>query len=217
MRYKLAVFDMDGTILNTLEDLADATNYALRECGMPEHSIDDVRRFVGNGMGKLIERAVVPGTDDEGRHEVRRKFAKYYHEHGTDKTAPYPGIPELLRNLRAAGCMTAVVSNKIDSAVQELCEHFFDGCFDYALGEREGIARKPAPDMCRYVLEQLGVDPSDAVYIGDSDVDVQTAENSGLDGIYVEWGFRGRDFLIEHGAQTICSTPEEVQELILGE
>ena len=216
MNYKLAIFDLDGTILDTLEDLADAVNAGLQHMGYPERSIGEVRQFVGNGVGKLMQRAVPAGTSEEDTEKALAAFKEFYAVHCEDKTGPYPGIHELLRELRAAGCKTAVVSNKIDSAVQVLVNNQFTDCFDYALGEIPECRRKPAPDMCEKVLRELGVDKKDAVYIGDSDVDLETAANSGLPCIGCEWGFRGREFLQAHGAERIAATPEDIKKWILG-
>ena len=154
MKYKLVIFDMDGTILNTLEDLTDSTNATLEHFGYPVHSIEDVRHFVGNGIRKLIERAVPSGLSTERIDEVHRYFLDYYAKHCADKTKPYDGILDLIRTLRKEGCKTAVVSNKADMAVQELCKDYFDGLFDFAVGEREGVRRKPAPDAVEHVLEK---------------------------------------------------------------
>ncbi len=215
MKYKLVVFDLDGTILNTLEDLADSTNYALRENGLPERSIEQVRCFVGNGIRKLMERAVPEGTEEAVIRCVHESFTAHYKVHCADKTKAYDGVLELLRALRDAGCMTAVVSNKADYGVQTLCQDYFPGLFDFAVGEREGIRRKPNPDSVNEVLEKLKVRREDAVYIGDSDVDIQTAKNAGLDCISVTWGFRGREFLLQHGAVKFAETPEEIYGEIL--
>ncbi len=216
MNYKLAVFDMDGTILDTLEDLTDSVNYVLAQHGYPQPSIEAVRGFVGNGIRLLIERAVPQGLESGEIDRIHQEFMEYYKLHCADKTKPYAGIVELIRALRSAGCRTAVVSNKADAAVQELCEQYFPGLFDFALGERPGIARKPAPDSVYEVLKQFGVEQRDAVYIGDSDVDFDTAKNSGLDCISVTWGFRSEAFLREYGATVFADTPEEVAKKILG-
>jgi len=215
MKYRLAVFDMDGTILNTLKDLTDATNHALRTCGYEEHTIDEVRFFVGNGIAKLIERALPPGTPVEERELVRKEFMKYYQVHSADNTGPYEGITDLLKRLKAKGVMTAVVSNKPDPAVRSLVREYFDGLFDAAVGDMEGQATKPAPDMCNKIFEKLGTSAEGGVYIGDSDTDIMTARNAGLDEILVSWGFRGRKFLEEHGAKVICDSPEEVFDIIM--
>lgn len=213
--YKLAIFDMDGTILDTLEDLKDSVNYALCECGYPERTYDEVRSFVGNGIRKLIERAVPDGTSLENIDNVHNAFTDYYKLHCADKTKAYDGIKPLISELRRNGIKTAVVSNKADYGVQELCREYFDGLFDYAVGEREGIRRKPAPDSVNEALKVLGFDKSEAVYIGDSDVDFETAENAGLPCISVLWGFRDEDFLRKIGAKTFVSKPSEILDIIL--
>lgn len=215
MRYKLAVFDMDGTILNTLEDLADSTNYALKANGFPERTIDEVRRFVGNGIRLLIERAVPTDTDKELTDKVFDTFKKYYKTHCAVKTRPYDGIKDVLLELRKAGCLTAVVSNKADFAVQDLCKDYFDNLFDFAIGEREGIKKKPAPDSVFEVLSKLNVEKADAVYIGDSDVDFATSVNAGMDVIMVGWGFRDAEFLREKGVKRIIKQPSEILDIIL--
>ena len=208
--YKTYIFDLDGTLLNTLGDLAASTNYALRQYGMPEHTIDDVRRFVGNGVGKLIERAIPEGLANPQYEDVLATFRKHYMLHSLDTTAPYPGIESLLHSLRSHGCNVAVVSNKFYNATVELCRHFFADTVEVAIGERENIRRKPAPDTVFEAMRQLGVSGEDTAYVGDSDVDVATARNSGIPCISVLWGFRDRDFLIEHGATTFVNTPEDI-------
>ena len=215
MRYKLAVFDMDGTILNTLEDLADSTNYALKANGLPERTIDEVRRFVGNGIRLLIERAVPTDTDKKLTDKVFDTFKEYYKTHCAVKTRPYDGIIDVLLELRKAGCLTAVVSNKADFAVQDLCKDYFDNLFDFAIGEREGIKKKPAPDSVFEVLSKLNVEKDNAVYIGDSDVDFATSVNAGMDVIMVGWGFRDEEFLREKGAKRIIKQPSEILDIIL--
>lgn len=214
MKYKLVIFDLDGTILDTLEDLTDAMNYALGEHGCPLRTIEEVRRFVGNGIRKLIERAVPAGLTEEEISGVHQTFSAYYQEHCADKTRPYEGILPLLKRLRAVGCLTAVVSNKADVAVQPLCRQYYDGLFDYAVGERSGIRRKPAPDAVQEVLRRLQVDAGDAVYIGDSEVDIQTAANAGLDSIIVTWGFRDRTYLESQGGRRFVDRPEEIDDIV---
>ena len=215
MAYKLAIFDLDGTILNTLEDLADATNYALGEHGYPGRTIEEVRRFVGNGIRRLIEQAVPDGLTEEETDGVHETFSAHYEQHCADKTRPYEGILQLLQHLRAAGCLTAVVSNKADVAVQPLCKHYYEGLFDYAVGERADIRRKPAPDSVQEVLRRLQVETAEAVYIGDSEVDIQTAQNAGLDSIIVTWGFRDRAYLESQGGRRFVDRPEEIEEIVL--
>lgn len=216
MKYMIAIFDLDGTILNTLEDLADSTNYALKTYGYPERTMDEVRQFVGNGIRKLMERAVPEGTPVEEIDRVHETFTAHYKVHCADKTRPYDGIMELLQNLKKDGCKLAVVSNKADYGVQELCKQYFDGVFDFAVGEREGIRKKPAPDSVNEVLKTLGCSRDRAVYIGDSDVDIQTAANAQMDHIIVEWGFRDVPFLIAKGAKVLVEKPEEILEIVEG-
>ena len=216
MNYQLAVFDLDGTILDTLEDLYHAINYALRENGPPERTLDEIRRFVGNGIRKLVERAVPDGSSEEQICRVHASFDAYYPQHCADHTQPYRGIPAMLTALREAGMLTAVVSNKPDYGVQSLMVDYFPGLFDDAVGERAGVRRKPAPDAVLAVLEKLGVPREQAVYIGDSDVDIETAKQAGMPCISVDWGFRSVAFLIDHGAKLIVSSPAELERLLLG-
>ena len=209
---KVFIFDLDGTLLDTLGDLAASVNYALRTHGMPEHSIDDVRRFVGNGVRKLMERAIPDSAANPDFEATFASFREYYMQHSLDTTRPYDGIPETLIELKARGCRLAVVSNKMMAATQELCRHFFQDTIEVAIGENEaqGIRKKPAPDTVFAALQSLGVEKDNAVYVGDSDVDIQTAANAGLPCISVLWGFRDRDFLIQHGAKTFISAPSEL-------
>ena len=212
MRYQTYVFDLDGTLLDTLGDLAASTNYALRTHGMPEHSLDDVRRFVGNGVRVLMERAVPQGAENPQFEAAFQTFRTHYMQHSLDTTKPYDGILETLEALKAEGCRLAVVSNKMMAATQELCRHFFRDTIEVAIGEHEaqGIRKKPAPDTVNEAFRQLGVGKERAVYVGDSDVDILTARNCGLPCISVLWGFRDRDFLIQHGAETFISAPSEL-------
>lgn len=211
-QYDTYIFDLDGTLLNTLDDLASAVNYALRRNGMPEHSRDAVRRFVGNGVRMLMIRAVPDGELNPQFEEVFDSFREYYMHHSLDTTLPYDGISEMLATLRERGCRLAVVSNKFDAATKELCRHFFADTIDVAVGEHEaeGIRKKPAPDTVIEALNQLGVSRQNAVYVGDSDVDLETARNAGLPCISVLWGFRDRDFLLAHGATTLISSPTDL-------
>ena len=213
--YKVYIFDLDGTLLDTLTDLAASVNYALREHGMPEHSVDDVRRFVGNGVRKLMERAVPDGADNPLFDEAFATFRQHYMEHDLDTTRPYDGVPEMLATLKSRGCRIAVVSNKMMAATQELCQHFFPDTVEVAIGEHEaeGIRKKPAPDTVYAALSALGVTKDHAVYVGDSDVDIATARHAGLPCISVLWGFRDRDFLLQHGATTLVTIPGELCEL----
>ena len=220
MEYSAYIFDLDGTILDTLDDLTQSVNYALRQFSMPERSKDEVRMMVGNGVRLLIERAVPAGTKDGVTIQVFDAFRKHYLEHSLDNTRPYPGIIDLFTKLKREGKKIAIVSNKLQPAVTALVDRFFSQYVDVAIGERVGMRRKPAPDMVLEAMRQLGSTPSttsennsptvDAVYIGDSDTDIKTAENSGLPCISVLWGFRDREFLINHGATTLVEKPEEI-------
>ena len=216
MSFKVALFDLDGTVLDTLDDIADAINAVLSANGLPARTRDEIRLFVGNGIRKLIERAVPADTDVDTVARLLTDFKAYYGAHCADKTAPYAGILEMLAALRARGVRTAVVSNKADFAVKALAKQYFNDLFDMALGE--DVAKrpaKPAPDMVYHVLETLGATPAEAVYIGDSDVDVLTARNAGLPCIAVTWGFRDRACLQKAGATLLADSAEELQNLIL--
>jgi phosphoglycolate phosphatase len=212
MRYQTYIFDLDGTLLDTLTDLAASVNAALRKYGMPEHPLDDIRNYVGNGVRLLMERAVPNGAQNPQFDAAFAAFREHYMQHSLDTTRPYDGIPETLASLRAQGCHIAVVSNKMMAATQDLCRHFFPESVEVAIGEHEveGIRKKPAPDTVFAALRKLGVGIEGAVYVGDSDVDIQTARNAGLPCISVLWGFRDRDFLVRHGAETLVSTPQEL-------
>ncbi len=210
MKYDTYIFDLDGTLLDTLHDLAASVNYALRQYSMPEHSIDDVRRFVGNGVRLLMERAVPRGAENPQFEDVFATFRRHYMEHSLDTTRPYDGIVDTIHALKERGCHLAVVSNKMMAATRELVAHFFPE-IEVAIGEHEaaGIRKKPAPDTVFEALRQLeGV--TSAVYVGDSDVDLATARNSGLPCISVLWGFRDKQFLLEHGATTFIEHPNEL-------
>lgn len=204
------IFDLDGTLLNTLRDLAASVNAALRMHNMPERTIEEVRLFVGNGVKKLMERAIPQGLENPDFEQTYADFRTHYMQHNLDTTAPYPGVMEMLENLRRRNKRIAVVSNKFYAATQSLCRHFFGDLVEVAIGEREDIRKKPAPDTVNEALKQLGADRKKAVYIGDSDVDIQTALNSDMPCISVLWGFRDKDFLIEHGATILINSPESL-------
>ena len=209
-KYKTYIFDLDGTLLSTLADLAASTNHALRTHHMPERSLDEVRRFVGNGVKKLMERAIPDGLNNPLFEETFATFRQHYMQHNLDTTQPYPGIMQMLEQLKAEGKNIAVVSNKFYAATRELCCHFFGDLVPVAIGEREDIRKKPAPDTVIEALRELGVDKEGAVYIGDSDVDIMTAKNSGMPCVSVLWGFRDKEFLLEHGATTLISQPKDM-------
>ncbi len=208
------IFDLDGTLLDTLEDLAGSCNEALVRCGFPPRTIDEVRQFVGNGLGVLMEKAVPGGRQnpryEEALQEMRGCYARNWH----NKTKPYDGIPELMAALREQGIRAGIVSNKPDAQVKELAAMYFSGSIGCgaAVGEkeREGVRRKPYPDSVLAVMGILGADRQHTVYVGDSDVDIATARNAGIPCISVCWGFRSRSFLLEHGAQTIVRQPQDV-------
>lgn len=210
MKYTLVIFDLDGTLLETLTDLTASLNHTMRHFGLPEHSTDEVRGFVGNGIPKLIERACPPEYTPEQREPVCREFMGYYLEHCKDATAPYDGILSLLEKLKSNGIGIAVSSNKADEATRALCSRMFPGLTDYVLGSRKGIPNKPAPDGVRMIMEEMGRGPEETLYVGDSDVDIKTAENAGIRCVSVSWGFRNVDFLLAHGAKTIIGHPEEL-------
>lgn len=205
MKHSLAIFDLDGTILYTLVDLKNSINFTLKKFGFPERTLDEVRRFVGNGIKNLIIRAAPKGTDEKTIDEMFEVFNEHYAVHCNDNTKSYDGIDELLKKLKEQKVKTAVVSNKADYAVQTLVKKYFDGLFDYAVGEKQGVRKKPCPDSVNEVLRVLDTPKEAAVYIGDSEVDVATAKNAQMDCIAVDWGFRDREVLINSGATLIVS------------
>ena len=211
---KAIVFDLDGTLLDTLTDLAASTNYALRSCGMPEHSIDDVRRFVGNGVRMLMTRAVPDGESNPRFDEAFSVFRQHYMQHCLDTTCPYPGIMDALAKLKEKGMMLAIVSNKMQAATEELRQHFFSQYIDVAIGESAAIRKKPAPDTVNEALRLLGISHDEAIYVGDSDVDIDTARAAMMPCASVLWGFRDRQFLLNHGATRLLSSPEELLSLV---
>ncbi len=210
MEYESYIFDLDGTLLDTLGDLAASCNYALRTTGLPERSTDEVRRFVGNGVRLLMERAVPEGTPAEELEACYATFRQHYLAHNLDTTRPYPGVTEMLERLTQGGARLAVVSNKFYAATQALVSHFFGQWVTVAIGERPDIRKKPAPDTVVEALRQLEASPDRAVYIGDSDVDIATARAAGMPCISVLWGFRDRQFLLDHGATRLVATPAEI-------
>ena len=213
MKYTTAIFDLDGTLLDTLDDLTDAVNAAMRAFGYPVHTRDEVRGFVGNGARLLIERSLggVPGNFDE----IFAFYDEYYTTHSMIKTAPYPGVTEALRALVRSDVKIAVVSNKQDRAVKALVRKFFGDCCSVAVGESKKVRRKPAPDSVIAAMGELFSEKYECVYVGDSEVDIETAKNAGIDCISVTWGFRGRDFLKEKGAATLCDSAEELVKAII--
>lgn len=211
---RAVIFDLDGTLMDTLEDLRNAVNAALAFGGMPECTLEQVRKYLGNGIRSLMLQAVPEGGGNPAFEEVFAYFRKYYEKHCLDRSAPYGNILCLLKELDAQGVSMAIVSNKVDSAVKELNERFFADYIRVALGEMEGVARKPAPDMVQKALAQLGAKGEHTLYVGDSEVDIRTAANAGLPCVSVAWGFRDAEFLRENGAQTLIQRPLELLYLI---
>lgn len=213
-KYKLIIFDMDGTILNSLEDITDSINYVLSRNSMPVHDVEAVKFFVGNGLHKLVERAVPKETDSELIEKIYEEFLPYYKEHCHIKTRPYDGILELISELRKRGYYTAVATNKSDDALRELLNIHFKDMFDCAVGVKPGIAIKPDACMVDIILKELGLAKEDALYIGDSNVDIMTAVNSKIDHIEVSWGFRSKEFLRENGSNTIIDYPLDLLKMV---
>lgn len=209
-RYKAVIFDLDGTLLNTLEDLTDAVNHVMRQFNYPEHTIEEIRSFVGNGIKLLIERSLPYGKDNPEFDKVFSEFKSYYTSHCQIKTRPYDGIMELISSLKEQGYKLAIVSNKNQSAVTELNNIYFSNYISTAIGEKEGVRKKPAPDTVIKALSELGISSDDAVYVGDSDVDRETAKNSDMDCISVTWGFRDRKLLESLKPYAIIDKPAEL-------
>ncbi len=205
---KAVLFDLDGTLLDTLQDLMDSVNVTMERYGYPTHDYATIRSFVGNGVKKLVERAMPEGELAAHFDEVYASFKAYYEMHMEDKTAPYAGICETLKKLKEDGYLLAVVSNKFDSGVKALVARFFSDSIDVAVGESETVRAKPAPDAPLCALKAFGITPDEALYVGDSDVDIVTAAAAGITDISVLWGFKDRDFLIERGARILVDTPE---------
>ena len=214
MKLKAVIWDLDGTLLNTLCDLAASTNAALAACGLPLRTQDEVRCFVGNGVRKLIERAVPGGTDGETVDRVYTAFVEHYGAHSRDATRPYDGVPELLDALLARGVKLAIVSNKIDFAVKELSRAYFGERMQVAVGDAPERRIKPAPDSVLEAMRQLGVTREETVYVGDSDVDVATARNAGVTCCAVSWGFRSAESLRAAGAEHIAGSPAELLSML---
>ena len=210
---KAVIFDLDGTLLDTLTDLKNSLNEALERNGLPQRTTDEVRRFVGNGIATLVKRAVADGTENPKYAAVLRDIRQIYPRRCLDTTAPYGGIPEMLRQLHENGYLLAVVSNKPDAQVKSLCRDFFGKCITAAVGQREGVPLKPAPEPLLEAMRLLGTVQAETVYVGDSEVDVQTARNAGLPCISVLWGFRDHALLLENGAQIFAHTPAEMMKM----
>lgn len=213
-QYRTYIFDLDGTLLDTLEDLYLSVNHALRLMKMPERTMDEIRWFVGNGVRRLVERSVSADCSKEQLEETYRLFKEYYLLHGEEHTKPYPQIIEMLTELRQRGIRTGVVSNKFQAATDALCDRFFPNLVDAVVGEQPGLRLKPAADMVERVLSILHADKSEAVYVGDSDVDILTARNSGLPCISVLWGFKDRETLLRFGATCLIDNSLQLIDVL---
>lgn len=212
---KAVIFDLDGTLLNTIDDLGDSVNYVLKKHNYPTFSIEEYKYKVGNGMRKLIERSLPENKrNDETIEQVLAEFMAYYGEHKMDKTAPYDNIEQLLKTLKQKGVKTAVVTNKAHISAKPLMDEVFPDLFDAVIGQKEGVPTKPDPTSVFAVLKELGVSADECLYLGDSGVDMQTAKNAGIFGIGVLWGFRKADELIENGAKKLIGKPQELLELL---
>jgi phosphoglycolate phosphatase len=213
MKYRAILFDLDGTLLDTLEDLKDSCNAALRACGYPERSLDEVRRFVGNGVGLLMRRALPEGVEEAEWARCLALFKAHYQNNLDNKTHPYPGILQALDALLDRGYAIGVVSNKFDAAVKALCAHHFPK-IQVAVGEGEKVRKKPAPDGALAAARALGAEAKDTLYVGDSEVDIQTAKNAGMDCLSVDWGFRPEQTLWEAGAARIIHSPDALLDAV---
>lgn len=214
LRYNPIIFDMDGTLLDSLDDLMDSVNYSLSKHGFMQKEREDIRQAIGNGVGKLIESSMPDGCSQGEYEAVLNTFREYYAEHNNDKTRPFDGILEMLKKLKEQGATIAIVSNKVDSAVQELAKAHFDGFIDCTTGEKEGVRRKPEADVINATLETLGMSSKNAVYIGDTEVDIQTAKNAGINGISIMWGFRDPEILAINDPDRIAMDVDELYEIL---
>lgn len=210
MNCKAVVFDLDGTLIDSLPDLYISTNYALDQCGFPRRTEAEVRAFVGNGISELIRRAVPEATEAATVSRCLDFFRRHYVDHCCDHTVAYEGIVSMLSSLRSMGLRTAVVSNKLQAGVDTICQRLFAGIIDVAVGEHEGLRKKPFPDMLVAAMRQLHAHASEVVYVGDSDVDILTARACQVPCLSVTWGFRSRDFLCAHGATSLIAHPSEI-------
>lgn len=213
-KYKAVIFDLDGTLLNTLEDLKNSVNYGLRTYAMPERTLEEIRNFVGNGVQRLIGLAMPEGASKEEEEKVFVAFKEHYKIHCNDKTDLYPGISDLLLELKQRGFPMAIVSNKLQEGVDALAEQYFKEYLTTAIGAKDGIRKKPAPDSVLEALRLLGVSREQAVFVGDSEVDIATARNAQMDCITVTWGFRTRKEQEEAGADTFVDRPKEIIPLL---
>lgn len=214
MKYETILFDMDGTVLDTLEDLKDAVNYVLRQNNEPEHDLEAIRSFVGNGMKMLMTRAIPGGQENPTFEKQFQEYQDYYPPHSKIKTKPYDGILEFMEECKKRNISVGIVSNKQQVAVTELAEYYFKGLTQAAVGDGEGRQVKPAKDAPVEAMKRLNANPKTTLYVGDSDVDGKTAENAGLDCVLVTWGFRGRDVLEQQKHIAIIDKVEELYQFI---
>lgn len=219
MKFTTIIFDLDGTLMNTLDDLHTSVSFALSAIGLKPNEKSDTRRYLGNGVRALVWESVtqaMPAASEQMKEQALAAFRKHYMAHSMDRTAPYDGVSEMLHECKAKGILTAIVSNKPDAAVKMLHDHFFSDTIDVAIGESSALCKKPAPDMVDEAIRRLShihgreIDKKECVYVGDSEVDIQTAQNAGLQCMAVSWGFRDRDWLEQHGAETIVERPEDL-------
>ncbi|MDF2609339.1 MAG: hypothetical protein K0R92_813 [Lachnospiraceae bacterium] len=214
MRYNTVIFDLDGTLLNTLEDLMDSVNYTLNQYGFPLRTKNEVRQFVGNGIRKLMERSLPQNTTSELVDQCLSTFVEHYSRNLQNKTKPYDGIYDILKDLNEQGYHLAIVSNKYDAGVKALCKDYYHEYIQVAIGESQGVAKKPAPDSVYAAINELGTSKDTAIYVGDSEVDVQTAHNAGIPCIAVTWGFRDREILHAEGADVIIDSPSQLIDFL---
>lgn len=215
MKYDAIFFDLDGTVADSLQDIADAINHTMRHFRLPEYTARQLRPKLGWGVGHVM-KALLPQATEAFRQELLAHYKPYYALHAADRTVPFEGIPETLRRLRDMGLTLAIISNKPDAAVQPIARRFFDGLVDLAVGELDGVRRKPWPDMLQNAADRLGVALPRCLYVGDTQVDIDTGKNAGIDCVCVTWGFRTREELIEAGAQYIIDRPEQLVEFVEG-
>ena len=213
MRYDAVFFDLDGTVVDSLQDIADAVNYTMRHFGLPEHSAAQLKPHLGWGVGPLMRSILPAGTTDARREEILAFYRPYYAAHAGDKSRPFEGVRPMMAQLKANGLALCILSNKPDSAVQPLAERYFADLVCLAVGEVEGVRRKPCPDMLQAAADRLGFDLRRCLYVGDSEVDIDTAKNAGVDCVCVSWGFRSREELIRAGATDIIDAPEALVAL----
>lgn len=211
---KLVIFDLDGTLLYTLEDLTNSVNYALELCGYAKRSLEEISTYVGNGVEQLMRQAVPASLDEQDFARCYQSFKEYYSEHCCEKTRPYDGVMETLKLLKSRDVKVAIVSNKFQDAAEDVCEHYFEGLYDIVVGESDKCRRKPAPDGIDMICEKYGVEKDDVLFFGDSEVDIMTAENAGVYCVSVLWGFRDREFLAKNGAKVFVSNPLDIVDII---